>query len=64
MSDEQLITLLASPWSSGECPRRDRAIVELLATYGVRRQQVSALQLSDIDWRSSSQPPQDGANGA
>ena len=51
LSDEQLVTLLTSPWSSGECPRRDRAILELLVTYGVRRQQVSTLQLSDIDWR-------------
>jgi integrase len=51
LSDEQLTTLLTSPWSSGECPRRDRAIVDLLVTYGVRRLQVSALRLSDIDWR-------------
>lgn len=51
LSEEQLSTLLALPWDSGWCPRRDRAIVELLASYGVRRQQVSALQLSDIDWR-------------
>lgn len=51
LSDEQLTALLTSPWSSGECPRRDRAIVDLLVTYGVRRLQVSALQLSDIDWR-------------
>lgn len=51
LSDEQLTTLLTSPWDSGECPRRDRAIVDLLVTYGVRRQQVSGLQLSDIDWR-------------
>lgn len=51
LSEEELSTLLTSPWSSGECPRRDRAIVELLVTYGVRRQQVSALRLDDIDWR-------------
>ena len=51
LSDEQLTTLLASPWNSGECPRRDRVIIDLLVTYGVRRQQVSALQLSEIDWR-------------
>ena len=51
LSDDQLTTLLTSPWSSGECPRRDRAILELLVTYGVRRQQVSALRLADIDWR-------------
>ena len=50
LSDEQLQTLLASPWEGGSCPRRDRAVVYLLATYGVRRQQVSALRLVDMDW--------------
>jgi integrase/recombinase XerD len=50
LSDEHLSTLLSSPWKEGECVRRDRAIVYLLATYGVRRGQVSALQLADIDW--------------
>ena len=50
LSDEQLQTLLASPWEGGRCPRRDRAVVYLLATYGVRRQQISALRLVDIDW--------------
>lgn len=51
LSDEQLTTLLTSPWSSGECPHRDRAVLELLVTYGVRRQQISSLRLVDIDWR-------------
>ncbi len=50
ISDEQLSKLLARPWERGQCLRRDRAIVLMLATYGVRRQQVSALQLTDIDW--------------
>src|SRR6185436_20501292 len=50
LSDEQLATLLGSPWERGRCARRDRAIVYLLATYGVRREQVSALRLADIDW--------------
>ncbi|MCP4065820.1 MAG: tyrosine-type recombinase/integrase [Gammaproteobacteria bacterium] len=49
ISDEQLSKLLATPWT-GKCPRRDYAIVVLLATYGARRAQVSALQLTDIDW--------------
>jgi len=31
---------------------RDRAIILLLACYGVRRGQVSVLQLDDIDWRA------------
>lgn len=50
LSDEQLATLLGSPWDRGRCRRRDRAVVYLLATYGVRREQVSALRLADIDW--------------
>jgi len=50
LSDAQLSRVLGSSWKRGECPRRDRAIVWLLATYGVRRGQVSALQLADIDW--------------
>jgi integrase len=50
LSDKELSTLLGSPWEGGRCPLRDRAIVYLLATYGVRREQVSALQLADVDW--------------
>ncbi len=50
ISDEQLSKLLTTPWTGAQCLRRDRAIVLLLATYGVRRKQVSALQLTDIDW--------------
>jgi integrase/recombinase XerD len=50
LSDEQMATLLGSGWERGRCIRRDRAIVYLLATYGVRREQVSALRLADIDW--------------
>lgn len=51
LSDEELETFLEKPFQRGECPRRDWAIVSLLATYGARRGQVSALQLGDIDWR-------------
>lgn len=50
VSDKDLSKLLSTPWEKGECLRRDRAIVWLLATYGVRRSQVSALQLMHIDW--------------
>ncbi len=50
ISDEQLSKLLTTPWTGCQCLRRDRAIVLLLAIYGVRREQVSALQLTDIDW--------------
>lgn len=49
LSDEELSTLLGSPWE-GRCPCRNRAVVYLLATYGVRRQQVSDLKFADIDW--------------
>ena len=51
VNDEQISKVLDSPWTGGMCPRRDRAIVYLLAAYGVRRGQVSALRLADIDWR-------------
>lgn len=51
LSEEQLSVLLGSPWEGGRCPNRNRAVVYLLATYGVRRSQVSNLQLTDIDWR-------------
>jgi site-specific recombinase XerD len=50
LRDEELTKLLSSTWASGECPRRNRAILELLATYGVRREQVSALRLRDVHW--------------
>ena len=51
LSEEHLSALLGLSWEGGQCPYRDRAIVYLLATYGVRRAQVSTLQLTDIDWR-------------
>lgn len=50
LSEEQLSVLLGSPWEGGRCPNRDRAVVYLLATYGVRRSQVSILRLTDIAW--------------
>jgi len=51
ISDEELETLLTESWDQGLCPRRDRAIILLLATYGVRRGQISRLRLEDLDWR-------------
>jgi integrase/recombinase XerD len=51
LGDAELAALLGLPWQKGKCARRDRAVVYLLATYGVRRQQVSALRLSDMDWQ-------------
>lgn len=50
LDDEQLHRLLTAPWTRSRCPLRDRAILWLLATYGVRRFQVAALDFSDIDW--------------
>lgn len=50
VSEEHLSKMLSTPWKNSQCLRRDRAIIWLLATYGVRRSQVCALQLKDIDW--------------
>jgi integrase/recombinase XerD len=52
VSDAHLLKLLESRWESGQSGRRDRVIVYLLATYGVRRGQLSALKLTDIDWHA------------
>ena len=54
LRDEQIETVLAASWKRCESPRRDYTILCLLATYGVRRGQVSALRLQDIDWRGRS----------
>jgi integrase len=50
LRDEELSTVLSAPWEGCECPLRNRAIILLLSTYGVRRSHVSALQFEDIDW--------------
>lgn len=50
LSDEQLMLFLERPFRRGQCPCRDWAIVTLLASYGARRGQVSALHLGDVDW--------------
>lgn len=49
ISDESLSKLFEGSWK-GRSPRRDRSVIVLLATYGVRRGQISALRLSDLDW--------------
>jgi len=51
ISDKELSRILTLRWEGGLCPLRDRAIVWLLAIYGARRGQISALCLNDIDWR-------------
>lgn len=50
LNDTELSTVLSAPWEAGRCPLRNRSIVVMLATYGVRREQVSALRFEDIDW--------------
>jgi integrase/recombinase XerD len=49
-SEEDIGRLLRSVSAEG-VSARDRAIVFLLVGYGVRRGQVTALQLDDLDWR-------------
>lgn len=50
ISNVEIGRLLKSLSADGSCAR-DRAIVLLLVGYGVRRAQVSALQLDDVRWR-------------
>ena len=54
LSEETVSRLLSRPFQHGQCPSRDWAVVCLLATYGVRRAQVSALRLDDLDWQGRS----------
>lgn len=42
--------LLASAWTNRPTDIRDRAILMLLATYGLRAGEVRLLQLGDLDW--------------
>lgn len=48
LSRQQVRAVIAA---SAQMSSRDHAIVLLLAVYGIRRGQVSALGLGDIDWR-------------
>lgn len=50
-SPSDVAALIRALPTAGVCSKRDRAIVLLLATYGVRRGQIAALRLSDLDWR-------------
>lgn len=51
MSEEDIGRLLRSVSAEG-VSARERAMVLLLVGYGVRRGQVTALQLDDLDWRA------------
>jgi integrase len=50
IDDEELEVLLTASWGRGACRHRNRAIILLLATYGVRRGQISRLRFEDLDW--------------
>lgn len=52
LSDDHISRALHSVPVDTEAGARDRAILALLATYGVRRGQIAELRLSDIDWRA------------
>jgi len=47
---EYIQKLLAAPRRDTHSGRRDYAILQLLATYGVRMGQVTKLKIEDIDW--------------
>lgn len=49
---EQVQALIASTAGDGAVAIRDRAIVMLLALYGLRRGEVAHLRLEDIDWEA------------
>lgn len=51
ISWESVQKLLSVPDRKTDAGRRDYAILQLVATYGVRIGQVTALRLKDIDWR-------------
>lgn len=50
VSEADLPGLFAAIGLRSRAPLRDRAILLVLATYGVRRAQVADLQLGDLDW--------------
>lgn len=51
LSDSQLDQVLASLKVCGPCGHRDRALVQCLATLGLRPGELADLRLEDIDWR-------------
>ena len=51
LTDEQLKRVIAAFDPTSPCGRRDHAIVQCLASLGLRPGEVAALHLEDIDWR-------------
>jgi integrase/recombinase XerD len=51
-ADVERILAVAAGWRSSPTSRRDYAILLLLARLGLRRGEVAALGLDDIDWRA------------
>ncbi len=51
LTEQQVEQVLASFDASTPCGYRDQAIVQCLATLGLRRGEVAGLCLDDIDWR-------------
>ena len=47
---EDVVRLLATTEGDGPADKRDRAIIMLLAVYGLRSGELRGLQLDDIDW--------------
>lgn len=52
LGDRDLDRLLASLDGSTACGRRDRAMIVVLASLGLRAGELAALQLEDIGWRA------------
>lgn len=50
--DEEALGRLVRSMAGARVSARDRAIVYLLASYGVRRGQIAGMRLQDIDWRA------------
>ena len=50
LSRDDVLRLLATTESDRPVDKRDRAILMLFATYGLRSGEVAGLQLDDLDW--------------
>jgi site-specific recombinase XerD len=49
LTEAEMEELISSPMSSGECSERDRAMIELLYSSGLRRTELSTLNVGDVD---------------